>query len=128
MPTNCGNWAALWHRHGVAVDRSKIRLCGFYTAALCSCSDRLRQVASFGTSAVLLLGIARGVASVMLACGGSFFRGRARAYEPTDCKIELRLLTNAYDCCYPQEISLCDCLQAVNTASSGRLSTTRAIR
>ena len=26
--------------------------------------------------------------------------------------------TNAYDCCYSQEISLCDCLQAVNTAAA----------
>ena len=42
-----------------------VRLFALATLALCFCSDELRRVASFGNSAVLLLGIACGVALVI---------------------------------------------------------------
>ena len=63
-----------------------VRLFALATLALCFCSDELRRVASFGSSAVLLLGIACGLASYACLCG-SFFRGLARAHLYTDCQI-----------------------------------------
>ena len=60
MPTICDYWAALWHPHVIAIDRSKlglVRLFALATLALCFCSDELRRVASFRSSAVLLLGV-----------------------------------------------------------------------
>ena len=82
-----------------------VRLFALATLALCFCSDELRRVASFGSSAVLLLGIACGVA-VIPQLLGLFLEWLARAYEQTDCKIEVHLLTNAYGRSYSQEISL----------------------
>ena len=87
MPTNCLNWAALWHRYGIeSIDQNigLVRLFALATLALCFCSDELRRVASFGSSAVLLLGIACGVAVIPLPCG-PIRRALARAYEHTDC-------------------------------------------
>ena len=68
MPMNCGNWAALWPRHSTASIDQKSDSRALLTLARCSAlfvSDGLRRVASFGNSAVLLLGIACGVALVI---------------------------------------------------------------
>ena len=50
MSMICGNWAALWRPHGIAVDRSKSDSRALHTlarVALCLCSDVLRRVAAF---------------------------------------------------------------------------------
>jgi len=130
MPTNCLNWAALWHRYGIeSIDQNigLVRLFALATLALCFCSDELRRVASFGSSAVLLLGIACGVALASLC--GSFFRGLARAYEHTDCKISVRIDQSLTRTAVRKEDCSCDCPQAVNTAPSlGRLARRRPKR
>jgi len=60
---------------------------------LCLFGDELRRVGAFGTSAVLLLGMACGVAVIHAwACLCGSFRGCShRANEYKDCKIVVRI-------------------------------------
>ena len=67
------------------------------------------------------------IACPLRPCGS--FRGCSYApSEDSDCKIIVRIDQSLIRTAVSQNCISCDCLQAVNAASSGRLSTTRAIR
>ena len=64
MEMNCGNWAALWHRHRIdkafdidtkllGIPSVSKPLAPHFKVALCPRNDNSRRVAAFGTSAVL---------------------------------------------------------------------------
>ena len=71
-----------------------VRLFALATLALCFCSNEFERVASFGSSAVLLLGMTCGVAVIPLSVW-LFSRALVRASNGHDCKISVRCGTNA---------------------------------
>ena len=65
MEMNCGNWAALWHRHRIdkafdidtkllGIPSVSKPLAPHFKVALCLCSDGLRRVAVFRITPGLL--------------------------------------------------------------------------
>ena len=90
MPMNCGNWAALWHRHGIASIDQKSDSRALRTLARYGAVVQRRTTGSVLQVIILhlLLGIARACRHTMPV---GIFAGAKPRHRAPHCKIVVRI-------------------------------------